>query len=162
MTSFAYQDLADAVAAGLSEIPNAAVSREAAVSGIYGGVTSLLGMPAINPNVNWSQRIQGESWLNYAKRLNPVSWNSIFTLPFSDASIAEENKQRQAIADYVSLFLSDPSKQKLFENEKSAVIGFEFKVREKLTITPNFKMTISENALQPNNFIAYLNCTYNF
>ena len=58
--------------------------------------------------------------------------------------------------------LYSKEKLKLFKNEKSAVIGFEFKVREKLTITPNFKMTISENALQPNNFIAYLNCTYNF
>lgn len=53
-------------------------------------------------------------------------------------------------------------KQKLFENEKSAVIGFEFKITENLKITPNFKMTFTENNQNPKNYLAYLNCTYSF
>ena len=58
--------------------------------------------------------------------------------------------------------LSNEQLQKLFENEKSAVIGFEFKITENLKITPNFKMTFTENNQNPKNYLAYLNCTYSF
>jgi hypothetical protein len=51
---------------------------------------------------------------------------------------------------------------KFFKNEKSAAVGFEFKVNDNLKIRPNFKMTISENTNFLNNFHAYLNCIYSF
>lgn len=107
---------ADAVLAGISAVPGAMQDWETWYSGILGGMASEVGLPMINPNVNWSKRKSGESWINYAKRLNPIAWDSMLSLPFSDASIAEENKQRQAIADYVQTFLNDPAKQRLFDN----------------------------------------------
>lgn len=58
--------------------------------------------------------------------------------------------------------LYSKEKLKLFKNEKSAVIGFEFKITENLKITPNFKITFTENNQNPKNYLAYLNCTYSF
>ena len=49
-----------------------------------------------------------------------------------------------------------------FKNEKSAVVGFEFKVNDNLKFRPNLKMTIPENTNILNNLHAYLNCIYSF
>lgn len=69
-------------------------------------------------------------------------------------------KYADAYVRFDYLYLKE--KEKLFENEKSAVIGFEFKITENLKITPNFKMTFTENNQNPKNYLAYLNCTYSF
>lgn len=113
-----HYDVAEAIYEGLKVIPESLTSKEAMTSGIMGALAAALNPLGLsrNRNLEWSKRKEGESWINYAQRLNPVSWNSIFTTPFSNSSLKEENRQRQQLADYVTMIMQDPAKQKLYEN----------------------------------------------
>lgn len=47
-------------------------------------------------------------------------------------------------------------------NEQSAVVGLEFKITEKIKLSPNFKMDFSNTSGLANNYFACLNCNLMF
>lgn len=112
-SAYAY-DLSYALGQGLSEIPGAVFDQETIMSGIYGGLSSAMGILTLNSKLDWSKKKDGENWITYAKRINPIAWDSIISLPFSDSSVEEENAQREKLAEYIATFLSDEKQQRLF------------------------------------------------
>ena len=116
-TSALGYDLASAIGAGFDAGYQSVFSQEALTAGIYGGISAAFGLPAFKGSADWSKRRKGESLSHFFQRVNPVTWDSIFTLPFDiNDRITQEQKARDHMAEYVNAFLQDSKKQKLFEN----------------------------------------------
>lgn len=107
-------DLAQALSSGLYAVSEEIFSKEAIQSGLYGALSSLIGLPGIKRNNTPLRRGQGESWTQYVKRQNPFYWDSIFSLPFSNTVVNEEQKRRDEIASFIQSYLDDSEKQNLF------------------------------------------------
>ena len=110
-------DVLHAAASGFESATAEMFSKETLQSGLYGALASLMGLPGFKSNAElekMSSRREGESWLDFAKRNNPFMWDSVFTLPFSDSAIVEENKKRDGIRDFIASYLQDPEKLAMF------------------------------------------------
>lgn len=114
-------DVATALSHGLYSGAETAFSKEALVSGVYGGISALVGLPAVKGSVDWSKRKDGESVMQFLQRTNPITWDAIWTLPFGiNDRVKQEQAARDHLAEYVNAFLQDPEKQKMFENSAYA------------------------------------------
>ena len=107
--------ISESMAAGLDSAVSEFFSRETLQGGLYGALSSLLGMPTVK-NVNISKKSNRETWAQYAKRINFLGWRSPFTLPFSSSEVVDENKRRQEVADFIQTYLDESNHYDLFMN----------------------------------------------
>lgn len=98
-----------AAAHGIQNLGTIAVDREIIKEAIYGALGTAFGSPTINTNVKWSKRNENESRLQYAQRLNFLTWRSAanpFNVKKEAKTLEEQNKQ---LAEYVNIALSNPN-----------------------------------------------------
>ena len=114
-------DLAHAIGCGYDAAVASVFTEETLTSAVYGGVAAALGMPTLKGSVDWSKRKEGESVMQYLQRANPLTWDSVLTLPFGmNDRVNQEQAARDNLAEYVNAFLQDPEKQRMFENSAYA------------------------------------------
>lgn len=112
-TDLFIEDTAVTLSEGLKAIGEAALSKEALKSGVYGALSTLLGGVNVNTHFDRSKKLDTESNWEYISRRTPLVWNSAFNA-FLPGSTKAENERREKLATYLNTFLQDEELQKLF------------------------------------------------
>lgn len=111
------EDVESNIVGGLRGLYDAAFSKEAAKSGLYGFLSTALGGPNININNSSirGKRQEGESKWHYFQRKTPITWRTSLGALISN-DINDVNKQRQETADRINKFFSDDKTKNVFLN----------------------------------------------
>ena len=112
-TDLYVEDVSTTISEGLKAAGEAAVSKEALKSGIYGALSTFLGGLNVNTHYMPGKKLEGESTWEYLSRKTPIIWNSSLNA-FLPGSTKAENERREKLATYINTFLQDEQLQKLF------------------------------------------------
>ncbi len=100
-------DMWQSLGAGFMAAGDTMLSQEALKSGLYGGLSTLLGGPNVNMTRGKAGRADNESSAAYFARRSPISWRSAVTPLFNNRERNEINEQRTKVADHLNEFFSN-------------------------------------------------------
>lgn len=99
--------------AGLQNGGERLVSRDTFKEGLYGTLSTLLGGPSVNFNMNVGKRRENESYYDMIMRNLPISVRGIYDVAFSSAEQKARQEENQKIADSINNFLSTEGNQQI-------------------------------------------------
>lgn len=99
--------------AGLKNGGERLVSRDTFKEGLYGTLSTLLGGPSVNFNMNVGKRRENESYYDMIMRNSPISMRGIYEVAFSSAEQKARQEENQKIADSINNFLSTEGNQQI-------------------------------------------------
>lgn len=107
----AENDMWQSLGAGFMAAGETMLSQEALKSGLYGGLSTLLGGPNVNMTRGKAGRADNESSAAYFARRSPISWRSAVTPLFNNRERNEINEQREKVAEHLNEFFSNKEVQ---------------------------------------------------
>lgn len=99
--------------AGLYNGGERLVSRDTFKEGLYGTLSTLLGGPSVNFNMDVGKRRENESYYDMIMRNSPISMRGIYEVAFSSAEQKARQEENQRIADSINNFLSTEENQQI-------------------------------------------------
>jgi hypothetical protein len=102
------------IGAGLERAGQKALSKEAFKEGLYGTLSTILGGPTVNVNMNFGKRKAGESLVSSIARNMPITWGGMGDLVFAQSQLEAKNKAAQDQADAINAFFADEKNTNLF------------------------------------------------
>lgn len=103
----AENDMWQSLGAGFMAAGDTMLSQEALRSGLYGGLSTLLGGPNVNMTRGKAGRADNESPAAYFARRSPISWRSAVTPLFNNRERNEINEHREKVAEHLNEFFSN-------------------------------------------------------
>ena len=97
--------------AGLQNGGEKLVSRDTFKEGLYGTLSTLLGGPSVNFNMNVGKRGENESYYDMIMRNSPISLRGIYEVAFSSAEQKARQAENQRVADTINNFLNKEENQ---------------------------------------------------
>lgn len=100
------EDTWQMLVAGLQNGGEKLVSRDAFKEGLYGTLSTLLGGPSVNFNMNVGKKGENESYYDMIMRNSPISLRGIYEVAFSSAEQKARQAENQRVADTINNFLN--------------------------------------------------------
>lgn len=112
LSEFSY-DVGQALGAGLDAGGKALVSNDLFKEGLYGTLSTLLGGPSVNFNMQFGKKQAGESTYDVITRNSPIAWRGIGELMFTSAEQNARNKLNQDVAAAINNYFSNEQNSNL-------------------------------------------------